>query len=116
MCSRLFRPILDVLFEQLIFKRHVLDRASGNVVERQNADQHTVIDHRHVGDVQLGHQAAQMIDAVVGLGDRRIDFHDVATLRLHQIAAVRIEPLRQLAQRVQPDEVQSLRSRAPSPQ
>ena len=32
-CSRLFRPILDVLFEELILKRHVLDRASGDVVE-----------------------------------------------------------------------------------
>ena len=65
-----FRPILDVLLEQLILLGHVLDRTSGDIVKRQNADGNAVIDHTDMGDVQLGRQATQMIDAVFGLGYR----------------------------------------------
>lgn len=51
--------MLDVLFEQLIFKVGVLDGAAGDVVERQNTDQFLSIDDRYMGDMQRGHEAAE---------------------------------------------------------
>ena len=67
--------MLDVSFEQLIFKVGVFDGAAGDVVERQNTDQFLSIDDRYMGDMQRGHEAAQMISSIVDPGNGRVLFH-----------------------------------------
>ncbi len=103
--ARLFRPMLDVLFEQLIFKISVFDGAAGDIVERQNADQFLGVDDRDMSDMQLGHEAAQMISGIVNLGHGRILFHDHTASGVEQRVSMVAEALQQFAQRNQADHI-----------
>lgn len=66
--------MLDVLFEQLIFKVGVFDGAAGDVVERQNTDQFLSIDDRYMGDMQRG-MRPRRISSIVDPGNGRVLFH-----------------------------------------
>ena len=94
--------MLDVLLEEAILKIHILDRAASNVMVGEYANQFSVVHDRHMGDVQLGHQAAQVIDAVFRMRYRRVDFHDITASRLHQCATLGIETLQHFLERDEP--------------
>ncbi len=93
--------MLDVLLQQAILKIDVLDRAAGDVMVRENADQLAVIHDGHMRNVQFRHQAAQVIDAVLRVSHWRVDFHDVAASGLHQVASLGVQSLEHFLKRNQ---------------
>lgn len=60
-CSRLLRPVFDVLFKQRVFKSGLRELGPRDIMKAQDALDVIAIHHGHVRHFRLGHDFAQLV-------------------------------------------------------